>query len=105
MMQAVCDINDMKEKHTLKNAETATAKDGIKFERIAAGEYVFGAYRIIKRDAKELGHEDYLFPRFEWFIYKGEEQGALDIASNLREAKETVTRDFLRDNQTQGSLS
>ena len=104
-MRAGCNSQLMKEKHTMKNAETATAKDGIKFERIAAGEYVSGVYRIIKRDAKELGHEDYLLPRFEWFIYKGEEQGALDIASSLREARETVTRDFLRDNQTQGSLS
>jgi hypothetical protein len=92
-MQSVCDINDMKEKHTLKNAETVTAKDDIKFERIAAGEYVSGVYRIIKRDAKELGHEDYLLPRFEWFIYKGEEQGALDIVSTLRLARECVKRD------------
>jgi hypothetical protein len=83
----------MQTKRTLKNAEVATAKDGNKFNRIAAGEYVCGNYRIIKRDAKELGDEDYIFPRFEWFIYKGEEQGALDIVSTLRLARECVRRD------------
>jgi hypothetical protein len=83
----------MQTEHTLKNAEAATAKDGNKFNRITAGEYVCGIYKIIKRDAKELGDEDYMFPRFEWFIYKGEEQGALDIVSTLRLAKECVKRD------------
>jgi hypothetical protein len=84
----------MQTKHTAENAEAATAEDGNKFKRIAAGEYVFGIYKIIKRDAKELGDEDYIFPRFEWFIYKGEEQGALDIVSTLRQAKECVRRDM-----------
>jgi len=41
-----------------------------------------------------LGDEDYIFPRFEWFIYKGEEQGALDVVSTLRQAKECVMRDM-----------
>lgn len=84
----------MQTKHTAENAEAATAEDGNKFKRIAAGEYVCGIYRIIKRDAKELGDEDYIFPRFEWFIYKGEEQGALDIVSTLRQARECVRRDM-----------
>ncbi len=84
----------MQTKHTVENAEAATAEDGNKFNRIAAGEYVCGNYKIIKRDAKELGDEDYIFPRFEWFIYKGEEQGALDIVSTLRQAKECVMRDM-----------
>jgi len=84
----------MQTKHAVENAEAATAEDGNKFKRIAAGEYVCGIYRIIKRDAKELGDEDYIFPRFEWFIYKGEEQGALDIVSTLRQAKECVRRDM-----------
>jgi len=84
----------MQTKHTAENAEAATAEDGNKFKRIAAGEYVCGNYRIIKRDAKELGDEDYIYPRFEWFIYKGEEQGALDIVSTLRLAKECVMRDM-----------
>ena len=84
----------MQTKHTAENAEAATAEDGNKFKRIAAGEYVCGIYRIIKRDAKELGDEDYIFPRFEWFIYKGEEHGALDIVSTLRQAKECVRRDM-----------
>ena len=84
----------MQTKHTVGNAEAATAEDGNKFKRIAAGEYVCGNYRIIKRDAKELGDEDYIFPRFEWFIYKGEEQGALDIVSTLRQASECVRRDM-----------
>jgi hypothetical protein len=84
----------MQTKHTLENAEAATAEDGNKFNRIAAGEYVCGIYKIIKRDAKELGDESYIFPRFEWFIYKGEEQGALDIVSTLRQAKECVRRDM-----------
>jgi hypothetical protein len=84
----------MQTKHTAENAEAATAEDGNKFNRIAAGEYVCGIYKIIKRDAKELGDEDYIFPRFEWFIYKGEEQGALDIVSTLRQAKECVRRDM-----------
>jgi hypothetical protein len=87
----------MQTKHTAENAEAATAKDGNKFERIAAGEYVCGIYKIIKRDAKELGHEDPIFPRFEWFIYKGETQGALDIVSTLREAKECVRRSIERN--------
>ena len=80
----------MQTKHAVENAEAATAEDGNKFKRIAAGEYVCGIYKIIKRDAKELGNEDYIFPRFEWFIYKGQVQGALDIVSTLREAKEAV---------------
>jgi hypothetical protein len=84
----------MQTKHAVENAEAATAEDGNKFNRIAAGEYVCGIYKIIKRDAKELGDEDYIFPRFEWFIYKGEEQGALDIASTLRQARECVRRDM-----------
>jgi hypothetical protein len=84
----------MQAKHAVENAEAATAEDGNKFKRIAAGEYVCGIYKIIKRDAKELGDEDYIFPRFEWFIYKGEEQGALDIVSTLRQAKECVKRDM-----------
>jgi hypothetical protein len=87
----------MQTKHTVENAEAATAEDGNKFNRIAAGEYVCGKYKIIKRDAKELGDEDYIFPRFEWFIYKGEEQGALDIVSTLREAKECVRRSIERN--------
>jgi len=84
----------MQTKHAVENAEAATVEDGNKFNRIAAGEYVCGIYKIIKRDAKELGDEDYIFPRFEWFIYKGEEQGALDIVSTLRQAKECVMRDM-----------
>jgi len=84
----------MQTKHTAENAEKATAKDGKKFQRIVAGEYVWGIYKIIKRDARELGHEDYMFPRFEWFIYKGEEQGALNIVSTLSQAKECVGRDM-----------
>jgi len=35
-----------------------------------------------------------MFPRFEWFIYKGEEQGALNIVSTLSQAKECVGRDM-----------
>jgi len=84
----------MQTKHAVENAEAATAEDGNKFNRTTAGEYVCGIYKIIKRDAKELGDEDYIFPRFEWFIYKGEEQGALDIVSTLRQAKECVMRDM-----------
>jgi hypothetical protein len=84
----------MQTKHAVENAEAATAEDGNKFNRIAAGEYVCGIYKIIKRDAKELGDEDYIFPRFEWFIYKGEEQGALDIVSTLRQARECVKREM-----------
>lgn len=84
----------MQTKHTSENAEVATAKDSNKFERIVAGEYVCGIYKIIKRDAKELGDEDYMFPRFEWFIYKGEEQGALNIVSTLSQARECVGRDI-----------
>jgi hypothetical protein len=86
----------MQTKHTAENAEKATAKDGKKFQRIVAGEYVCGIYKIIKRDAKELGHEDPIFPRFEWFIYKGQVQGALDIVSTLREAKESVRQSMER---------
>ena len=87
----------MQTKHAVENAEVATAEDGNKFKRIAAGEYVCGIYKIIKRDAKELGDEDYIFPRFEWFIYEGQIQGALDIVSTLREAKETVRRSIERN--------
>lgn len=87
----------MQTKHAVENAEAATAEDGNKFKRIAAGEYVCGIYKITKRDAKELGDEDYIFPRFEWFIYKGQVQGALDIVPTLREAKEAVRQSMERN--------
>ena len=89
----------METKHTLKNAESATAQDGVKFNKVTAGHYSCNNYQIIKRDAKELGHEDPIFPRFEWFVYKPEMQGALDIVGTLREAKEVVLHSIKRNNQ------
>ena len=89
----------METKHTAENAESATAQDGVKFKKYTAGSYFCNNYQIIKRDSKELGHEDPIFPRFEWFVYRSDVGGAIDIVGTLREAKDVVLHSIKRNNQ------